>query len=104
MLTHQLLVLQRVVAPTNTPVTNVTLDQATASVEVGKTVKLTATVTPNNATDATPVFTSSDDTVATVASDGTVTGVAAGSATITVTAGGKTATSAVTVTAAASAE
>ncbi|WP_179211705.1 Ig-like domain-containing protein [Secundilactobacillus pentosiphilus] len=90
--------------PTNIPVTGISLDKTTASVEVGKTVKLTATVTPNNATDATPVFTSSDATVATIANDGTVTAVKAGTATITVTAGGKTATSAITVTAAAPAQ
>ncbi|WP_346344531.1 Ig-like domain-containing protein [Levilactobacillus brevis] len=77
----------------------VSLDQTTASVEAGKTVKLTATVAPNNATNAVPVFTSSDETIATVASDGTVTAIKAGTVTITVTAGGKTATATITVTA-----
>ena len=77
----------------------VSLDQTTASVEAGKTVKLTTTVAPSNATDATPVFTSSDETIATVASDGTVTAIKAGTVTITVTAGGKTTTATITVTA-----
>ncbi|MBS0948381.1 Ig domain-containing protein [Levilactobacillus brevis] len=99
-LTHQLLVFrQRVTAPTSIPVSVVSLDQTTASVEAGKTVKLTATVAPNNATNAVPVFTSSDETIATVASDGTVTAIKAGTVTITVTAGGKTATATITVTA-----
>lgn len=88
--------------PNNIPVTGVSLDQTTASVEVGKTVKLNATVTPSNATNATPAFTSNDATVAMVKNDGTVTAVKAGTATITVTVGGKTATAAITVTAPAS--
>ncbi|HIW72627.1 MAG TPA: Ig-like domain-containing protein [Candidatus Levilactobacillus faecigallinarum] len=79
-------------------VTSVTLDQATASVEVGKTVKVTATVVPADATDKTVTYSIDDDTIATVTADGTITGVKAGSATVTVTAGDKTATTAVTVT------
>ena len=79
-------------------VIGVTVDPATASVEVGKTVVLTGTVAPDNATDKTIAWTSSDDTIATVA-DGTVTGVKAGEATITATANGKTGTAKVTVTA-----
>lgn len=81
-------------------VTGVTLDKTTASVEVGKTVTLTATVAPANATDKTVTWTSSATDKATV-EGGVVTGVAAGEATITATAGGdKTATCVVTVTAA----
>lgn len=81
-------------------VTNVTVAPATASVEVGKTTKLSTTVAPDNATNKTIAYKSSDEKIATVASDGTVTGVAAGSATITATADGKSGTSAITVTAA----
>ncbi len=80
-------------------VTSVTLDQTTASVEAGKTVTLKATVAPDNATNKTVSWTSSDTAVATVA-DGVVTGVAAGEATITATADGKSAAAAITVTAA----
>ena len=80
-------------------VTNVTVAPATASVEVGKTTKLSTTVAPDNATDKTVAYKSSDEKIATVASDGTVTGVAAGSATITATADGKSGTSAIKVTA-----
>lgn len=74
-----------------------TLTPATANVEVGKTIKLTAIVAPTDATDKIVAYKSSDDTIATVANDGTVTGVADGTADITVTAGGKTAKSTITV-------
>lgn len=79
------------------PVTGVTLSGAT-SVNVGNTITLTATVAPDNATDKTVTWTSSNESVATVA-DGVVTGVAAGTATITVTTadGGFTADCTVTV-------
>lgn len=81
-------------------VDGITLDQATASVETGKTVTLTATVSPDGATDKTVTWTTSDDKLATVA-DGVVTGVGAGEVTITATTkdGSKTATSTITVTA-----
>ena len=80
-------------------VTGVTLDQTTASVEEGKTVTLTATVVPADATDKVVTWSSGDLTIATV-SNGIVTGVKEGSTTITATAGGKSASCAVTVTAA----
>ena len=80
-------------------VTGVSVAPTTATIKVGKTVALTPTVSPSNATDKSVSWTSSDATVATVNSEGTVTGVAAGSATITCTTtdGGKTATCGVTV-------
>ena len=86
-------------------VTGVTLDKTTAEVEVGKTVTLTATVAPENATNKNVTWESSDETVATV-EDGVVTGVAEGTANITVTTvdGNKTATCVVTVVAAAPVE
>ena len=92
--------------PTTVNVTGVTLSQSEAAMTVGgKTLTLTATVAPDNATDKTVVWTSSDETVATVA-DGVVTAVAAGTATITATATNgtddttddKTATCTITVT------
>ena len=81
------------------PVTGVSLDKTSLSLNVGKTATLTATVTPSNATDKSVSWKSSNTSVATVSSSGVVTGVKAGSATITVTTndGGKTATCAVTV-------
>ena len=77
--------------------TGVTLDNSTLDIGVGDTATLTATVTPDNATDKTVTWTSSDDTVATV-ENGVVTGVKAGTATITATtSNGKTADCTVTV-------
>ena len=62
------------------PVTGISIEEgATAEVEEGKTVALTAKVQPDNATDKTLTWTSSNKAIATVA-DGVVTGVAAGQA------------------------
>ena len=63
------------------PATAIALSKSTESVEVGKTVKLSASLTPFYATSAI-TWETSDANIATV-SDGTVTGVAAGQATIT---------------------
>ena len=85
----------------NIPVTGITLNTTTASLEVGKTTTLTATVEPSDATNKSVTWTSSDTSVATVAPDGTVTAVKAGAATITATAAdgsGKSAACTVTVT------
>lgn len=79
--------------------TSVTLSETSLTLEAGKTAVLTATVLPENATDKTIVWSSSDKSVVTV-SDGTVTAVAAGSATVTAACGTADATCAVTVTAA----
>ena len=79
------------------PVTGITIDQgATAEVEEGKTITLTATVQPDNATDKTVTWSSSNDAIATVV-NGVVTGVTPGEAVITAKAGDKTATCTVTV-------
>lgn len=82
------------------PVTGVTLDENAISIaEHGGTQTLTATVAPNDASNKSVTWTTSDAEVATVV-NGVVTGVVAGSATITVTTadGGYTATCTVTVT------
>lgn len=75
-------------------VSKVTLDKETASVEVGKTITLNATVEPAGAADVT--WSSSNTSVATVDA-GVVTGVAEGTAMVVATAGGQTATCLVTV-------
>ena len=77
-------------------VTDITLDKTELELKTGENETLTATVKPDDATDPTVTWSSSDEKIATVV-DGVVTGVAAGSATITATAGDKTATCAVTV-------
>ena len=63
-------------------VTKITLNKTSASIEKGKTVTLTATVSPDNATKKTVKYSTSNEKVAKVSSTGVVTGVAAGSATI----------------------
>lgn len=84
-------------------VTGVTMSQNTASLKVGDTTKLTATVAPDNATNKSVTYKSSNEKIATVAPDGTVKAVAEGSADITATAvdGGSNDSCAVTVTGAA---
>ena len=80
------------------PVTSVSLDKTSETLNVGKTLTLTATVLPENASDKSVIWSTSDKAVATVSSAGVVKGVAAGNATITATAqGGLTATCDVTV-------
>ena len=81
------------------PVTGVTLDKAELTLEKGSTGTLKATVEPQNATNNTVTWSSSNPEFATV-DNGVVTAVSAGEATITVTTedGGKTATCKVTVT------
>ncbi len=70
--------------------TGVIINNGAESVDVeeGKTVELTATVTPDNVTDKTVKWSTSDETVATVdEATGVVTGVKTGTATITATVG-----------------
>ncbi len=77
-------------------VTSVTLNKSQASLKVGEYITLTATVTPDDATDKTVTWTTSDATVATV-SNGVVTAKKVGTATITAKAGDKTATCQITI-------
>ena len=81
-----------------TKVDAITLSQNEGILNVGKSVTLTATVTPEEiAADTTVTWSSSDETVATVDSNGKVTAVATGNATITATAGEESATCDITV-------
>ncbi len=80
-----------------TPVESITLNQTTASLKVGETVKLTATVLPEDATDKTVTWSSSNEAVATVDANGKVTAVALGNAIITAKCGDVSATCAITV-------
>ena len=90
-----------VTPPEIVPVSQITLNKAEASISVGNSETLTATVAPENATIKALTWASSDEDVATVAPDGTVTAVKVGTATITATAAdgsGKSAVCKVTVT------
>src|SRR5699024_1477478 len=83
------------------PVTGVTLDKSTLSLEEGATATLIDTIEPSNESYKAVSFTSSDDTIATVDNDGLVTAVAPGNADITVESlmdGSKTAVCTLTVT------
>lgn len=75
---------------------SITLDKTSVEVFKGKTVTLTATVSPANTTD-TITWSSNDSSVATVNENGVVTGVSQGTAIITAQAGDKTALCTVTV-------
>ena len=81
-------------------VTGITLNQTSATITEGETLQLTATVTPNNASNKTLKWSSNNTGVATVSTNGLVTAKTPGTATITVEAqdgSNKTATCSVTV-------
>lgn len=71
------------VVETKTAVTSIEINQTEASLEGDETLKLEATVTPENATCQKVYWKSSDENIATVSQDGTVTGIRKGTATIT---------------------
>ena len=83
------------------PVTGIRLNQASATLNSkDQTLQLSATVTPDDATDKSLTWSSSNPSVATVDANGLVTAVSSGRTTITATAAdgsNKTATCAVTV-------
>ena len=66
------------------PVTSVSLDKSSLTINVGKTSTLTPTVKPSSASIKTVTYSSSDNDVATVSSKGVVTAKGPGYATITV--------------------
>ena len=66
------------------PVTSVTLDSNAKSVQAGEVFKLAETILPENATNKSVHWSSTDESVATVNQDGTVTAVAEGKVVITV--------------------
>lgn len=80
------------------PVTGVTVSPSKSSVEMFKTLQLTATVQPSNASSKDVVWSSSDESVASVSAEGLVMALSTGTATVTATAGGKTSTCTVAVT------
>ena len=79
-------------------VTAISLDQSELNLTEGDTAWLNATVSPDDATDRTLIWTSSDESVVRVSENGEVTAVAPGNATVTVTSSnGMTASCSVTV-------
>ena len=81
-------------------VTSISLSASSATLEVGDTKQLTATVSPSNATNKSVTWSTSKSSVATVSSSGLVTAKGEGSATITCKAddgSGKYATCSITV-------
>ena len=89
-----------VTQPAKTPVTSVTLDKTSLTLDVGGSDTLTATVKPDDATNKAVTWSTSNENVATVDQNGNVKAVGAGTATITAVASdgsGKTATCEVTV-------
>ncbi len=75
-----------IVNPAFIAVTDITLDEHQKEMEEGETFKLTATITPEDATDKTITWSSSSEAVATVSDTGVVTAVSYGTATIYATA------------------
>ena len=67
-------------------VENLDLDKIKCTIKVGETIQLRPTVTPDDATDKTVIWSSNNTSVATVDNEGVVTGVSAGFAAVTVTA------------------
>ena len=69
------------------PVKDIEISDHEDELEVDKTMNLSVTVLPANATDTTVTYRSSDEKIATVNSSGEVKGIGAGKVTITVSAG-----------------
>ena len=78
------------------PITSLTLDKTSLSLAVGETAQLTATVKPDDATDKTVTWSSSNESIITV-SNGEVYAVAEGTAVISAVSGDKLAQCTVTV-------
>ena len=83
--------------PTPIPVDSVSLSSSNKILQIGEKYKLTATVSPSNATNKTLTWSSSNPSVATVDGQGNVSAVGQGTASITVTCGNRKATCAIAV-------
>ncbi len=79
------------------PASSVVLNSSELQLTVGSSGQLAAVVMPENASDKTVAWTSSDSAIAAVNADGTVQALAAGSVTVTATCGDATASCTVTV-------
>lgn len=81
------------------PVNGVTMSQKTASMKVGDTKQVTASVAPENATNKKVTYSSEDEAIATIGTDGTITAIAEGTVNVVATSedGGLTDKTSVTV-------
>lgn len=79
--------------PSTIHVTGIQINESINSIEVGESKKLTATITPYNATDKNITWKSSDESIATISSSGEVVAKKSGTINITAsTSNGKTST------------
>lgn len=78
-------------------VKSITLSQTTMSMAVGEIIQLQVVIYPQNASDKTITWSSSDEAIATVDGNGNVNGNKAGDVIITAKSGDKTASCSVTV-------
>lgn len=78
-------------------VENVTISQSSAAMKIGDALSLTASIYPNNATNQTISWSSSNKTAATVSQSGQVQAIGVGTTTITASAGGHSARCVITV-------
>ena len=83
--------------PAVIPVENLAISSGSLELKIGESGRLTAAVSPDNATDKTVTWTSSDSSVVSVDEHGILTAHKTGTVTITAKAGGKNATCTVTV-------
>ena len=83
----------------NQAVTGVTIEPSEAELPAGYSMKLTATVLPENATNKNVIYSVDDESILSVDQDGNITGLSLGIATVTVTTedGGFTASAEITV-------
>lgn len=79
------------------PVEKIELDKTEATMKINESIGLTATVTPDNATDKIVFWSTSNDKIVSVDKSGTVIAKAAGTATVTAKCGDKTAACKITV-------
>ncbi len=75
-------------ADTTIPVTDIEIGEHESELEVGKTLTLSGTVLPSDASNSALTYTSSNPEIATVNSSGEVKGISRGDVTITLSAGG----------------
>lgn len=81
----------------NIEVTAIDIENSTNSLTINETLQLEATVSPENATDKTITYTSSDTSIATVNEKGLITAISSGTTNITLTSGKITKTILITV-------